>query len=228
MWLKAAVWIAKIIAAGLIVSFLSIWTTGYIVSSYVETLLKQYNMPLEVQPMAMSGVWGKLWGVEPVQKDDTEKTGTDEAGDDDKVAVDAFGDQPSNPPLTDIGVGGGTKAEGGTSGQSGESGTSTGTTEGTTEGSAQTDDDEAPSIDGSETAITTDDLNEMKGQLSDADKDQLFGLLMSKLPQEALQTISGYMENGLTDEELTQVQQLMAQYLDRDQYEQMMAILKKY
>ncbi|MCM3627654.1 hypothetical protein M3194_09775 [Paenibacillus glycanilyticus] len=225
MWLKAAVWIAKIVAAGLIVSFLSIWTTGYIVSSYVETLLKQYNMPLEVQPMAMSGVWGKLWGVEPTQTDDTEKTGTDESGDGDKVAVDAFAEQPSTPPLTDIGIGGGTKAEGGTSGQSEESG---GTSTGQAEGSGQTDDDEAPSIDGSETAITTEDLTDMKGQMSEADKDQLFGLLMSKLPQEAMQTISAYMENGLTDEELTQIQQLMAQYLDRDQYEQMLAILKKY
>lgn len=224
MWLKAAVWIAKIIAAGLIVSFLSIWTTGYIVNSYVQTLLKQYNLPLEVQPMALSGVWGKLWGAEPVQPEDSEKTGTDEAEGDDKVAVDAFSDQTSNPPLTDIGIGGGTKAEGGTSGQSGQSGASTGTTEDST----QPDDDDAPSIDGSETAITTEDLNEMKDQMSEADKDQLFGMLMSKLPQEAWQTISGYMENGLTDEEITQVEQLMAQHLDRDQYEQMMAILKKY
>ncbi|WP_435168082.1 hypothetical protein [Paenibacillus glycanilyticus] len=224
MWLKAAVWIAKIVAAGLIVSFLSIWTTGYIVSSYVETLLKQYNMPLEVQPMAMSGVWGKLWGAEePVQTEDNEKTGT-EGADGDKVAVDAFADQPSTAPLTDIGIGGGSKAESGTAGQSEEAGTSTGQTE----GSSQTDDDEAPSIDGTETAITTEDMNNMKSQMSEADKDQLFGLLMSKLPQEAMQTISGYMENGLTDEELTQIQQLMAQYLDRDQYEQMMAILKKY
>jgi hypothetical protein len=145
--------------------------------------------------------------------------------------VDAFSDQPSNPPLTDIGIGGGTKAEGSPSGQPDDSGTSTGTTEGTTDGdtgSVQTDDDEAPSIDGSETAITTEDMNAVKGQMSDADKDQLFGLLMSELPQQALQTISGYMENGLTDEELTQVEQLMAQYLDRDQYEQMMGILKKY
>ncbi|WP_336776251.1 hypothetical protein [Paenibacillus sp. MMO-58] len=224
MWLKAAVWIAKIVAAGLIVSFLSIWTTGYIVNSYVQTLLKQYNLPLEVQPMALSGVWGKLWGAEePVQTEDTEKTGTD-GTDGDKVAVDAFADQPSTAPLTDIGVGGGSKAESGTTGQSEEAGTSTGQTE----GSSQTDDDEAPSIDGTETAITTEDMNNMKGQMSEADKDQLFGLLMSKLPQEAMQTISGYMENGLTDEELTQIQQLMAQYLDRDQYEQMMAILKKY
>ncbi|GMK43813.1 hypothetical protein PghCCS26_09400 [Paenibacillus glycanilyticus] len=224
MWVKAAVWIAKIVAAGLIVSFLSIWTTGYIVNSYVQTLLKQYNLPLEVQPMALSGVWGKLWGAEePVQTEDTEKTGT-EGADGDKVAVDAFADQPSTAPLTDIGIGGGSKAESGTAGQSEEAGTSTGQTE----GSSQTDDDEAPSIDGTETAITTEDMNNMKGQMSEADKDQLFGLLMSKLPQEAMQTISGYMENGLTDEELTQIQQLMAQYLDRDQYEQMMAILKKY
>lgn len=59
-------WLAKIVAAGLIVSFLSIWTTGYIVTSYVETILKQFNLPLEVPPMAMSGVWGKLWGADPL------------------------------------------------------------------------------------------------------------------------------------------------------------------
>ncbi|GLX69688.1 hypothetical protein [Paenibacillus glycanilyticus] len=237
MYVKAAVWIAKIIAAGMIVSFLSIWTTGYIVNSYVETLVKQYNLPIDVQPMALSGVWGKLWGAEPAKGEDTEKTGTDDANGDDKVAVDAFAEQPSNAPLTDIGIGSGTKAETGTDNGTGQTegqtdgqtkGQTDGQTDGQSQGSAQTDDDDAPSIDGSETAITTENLNDMKGQMSEADKDQLFGLLMSKLPQEAWQTISGYMENGLTDEEITQVEQLMAQYLDRDQYEQMMAILKKY
>ncbi|MBW7457669.1 hypothetical protein K0U00_26865, partial [Paenibacillus sepulcri] len=63
MW-KMAGWLGRAVAAGLIISFLSIWTTGYVVNSYVETLLKQYNIPLEQTPFAMSGVWGGLWGAD--------------------------------------------------------------------------------------------------------------------------------------------------------------------
>lgn len=218
MW-KMTGWLGKTIAAGLIVSFLSIWTTGYIVNSYVETLLKQYNLPIEVQPMALSGVWGKLWGAESAATEEVKKPANAEevnsgsnGADEPPVAVDAFGEE-TEPPLTDIGVGSGSKADAII--ESGEEDT-------------QVEEGQIPPIDGTETAITTEDLNEVKEQMSDADKEVLFGLLMSKLPQDAWQSISGFMENGLTDEELTSVQQLMAQHLDKDQYEQMMEILKKY
>ncbi|MUT67473.1 hypothetical protein [Paenibacillus sp. NEAU-GSW1] len=231
MW-KMTGWLAKTVAAGLIISFLSIWTTGYIVNSYVETLLKQYNLPLEVQPMALSGVWGKLWGANstPTQKEQPSGSEKIDNGsgqkDESPVAVDAFRDE-SLPPLTDVGIGSGSKAEGGTAGE--EAGGVPDAAGGQTEGAVDAaEGDEAPALDGSETAMTTDDLAEVKEQMSDADKEELFGLLMSKLPQEAWQSISSYMENGLTEEELNAVQQLMAQYLDKDQYERMMNILKKY
>ncbi|MCF2939918.1 hypothetical protein L1N85_15990 [Paenibacillus alkaliterrae] len=214
--LKKIGWLSKLVAAGLILSFLSIWTTGYIVTSYVETLLKQFNLPLEVPPMAMSGVWGKLWGADPLMTTDLvdkEITPQTDAGGDDygepPVAVDAFG-QESDLPITDIGAGGGTQANGGAAPGA----------EATEEGTA--------GIDGTETAITTDDLTEVKDQMSDEDKEVLFGLLMSKLPQESWQTISQYVENGLTEQELTSIQQIMAQHLDKAEYEQMMDILKKY
>ncbi|MOA63055.1 hypothetical protein D3C78_1886510 [compost metagenome] len=64
--------------------------------------------------------------------------------------------------------------------------------------------------------------------MSQADKDQIFSLLMLKLPQEALQSISFLMEEGLTEAELIQIQQLLAQYLDTEEYDSMMEILKKY
>ncbi|WP_155986046.1 hypothetical protein [Paenibacillus gorillae] len=233
MW-KMTGWLAKTVAAGLIISFLSIWTTGYIVNSYVETLLKQYNLPLEVQPMALSGVWGKLWGAGPAAPAGQKQPADSEAIDggdgsgkgkgDSPVAIDAFGrEEPESetPPLTDIGIGGGSKAEGGAAGESGAGGMGTGQTEGKVEAG------EEP-VDGTETAVTTEDLNQVKEQMSEADKDELFGLLMSKLPQDAWQTISGYMESGLTEQELTAVQQIMAQHLDTEQYERMMNILKKY
>jgi hypothetical protein len=228
--LKRIGWLGKLVAAGLILSFLSIWTTGYIVTSYVETLLKQFNLPLEVPPMAMTGVWGKLWGADPLVTTDTagkeetppihdetqgskEETPDSQAGTNEQseppASVDAFGEA-TDPPLTDIGIGGGTQAGGGAAVDGGE----------VQEGTAGRDD--------TETAMTTDDLTEVKEQMSDTDKEELFGLLMTKLPQESWQTISQYIENGLTEQELTAIQQIMAQHLDKTEYGQMMDILKKY
>ncbi|RAP74248.1 hypothetical protein [Paenibacillus montanisoli] len=221
MW-KMTGWLAKTIAAGLLISFLSIWTTGYIVNSYVETLLKQFNVPLDEKPFALNGVWGGLWGVDPVVKEkgdansgsaNTENKesadketdasgGKDAAANDTKSegngpeAVDAFGDLPSGE-LSDIGGGTGPKGNSG----------------------AVSSDDEV--------AMSTEELNAAKSQISDADKEQLFKE-MSKLPQEAWQKISTLMEEGLTDSEMTQVQQLLAQHLDRAEYDKMLTILSKY
>ncbi|WP_419875909.1 hypothetical protein [Candidatus Pristimantibacillus sp. PTI5] len=241
--LKRFGWLAKLVASGLILSFLCIWTTGYIVTSYVETILKQFNLPLEVPPMAMSGVWGKLWGADPLVttdtagKEDTKttdekapQTNANESGQDDPPAsVDAFS-QASDPPLTDIGIGGGTQAG------SGAAPEGTGNVEEGTAGAEGAGNAEegtagaegAEGVEGTETAMTTEELTEVKEQMSDADKDELFGLLMSKLPQESWQTISQYIENGLTEQELTAIQQIMAQHLDKTEYTQMMDILKKY
>lgn len=213
-------WLAKTIAAGLILSFLSVWTTGYIVTSYVDTILKQYNLPLEVPPMAMAGVWGKLWGSNPPMTEEdpgvnggtTSQTGSlseETAGQasDEPDSVDAFGEI-DNPPLTDIGGGSGSEAGGSPAEPDSDSG--------------------GGEIDGTETAVTTDEMTEVKEQMTDHDKEALFGLLMSKLPQESWQAISEYVEEGLTEQELTDIQQIMAQYLDKAEYEQMMDILKKY
>ncbi|SDW99895.1 hypothetical protein [Paenibacillus sp. CF384] len=219
MW-KMTGWLAKTIAAGLLISFLSIWTTGYIVNSYVETLLKQFNVPLEQKPFALNGVWGGLWGADPVvkqkgntvdtdssskDKDADAKTGSSADKNDDSTStdsdspasVDAFEQTPSGE-LSDIGGGTGTKAGSGVASKS---------------------DDEV--------AMSTDEINAAKSQISDSDKEKLFDTL-TKLPQDAWQNISKLMEDGLTDGEMTQVQQLMAQYLDRTEYDAMLAILSKY
>lgn len=217
---RGIAWLAKLIAAGLILSFLSIWTTGYIVTSYVDSLLKQFQLPLDVPPMAMSGVWGKLWGADPLLTSDIADSGANPAGDDQQAqgerqdeadeAVDAFGPI-EDPPLTDIGMGKGTQA-GSEAGTLGDSGVEEGAT----------------GIDGTEVAITTDDITLTKEQMSDEDKSQLFALLIDKLPQESWQEISEYVENGLTEQELTNIQQIMAMHLDKAEYEQIMEILKKY
>lgn len=234
--LRGLAWIAKLVAAGLIISFLSIWTTGYVVTSYVESVLKQYELPIDVPPMAMSGVWGRLWGSEPLLTDEPNATAGGDVGELDESnedtveapdAEEALGES-EEPPLTDVGVGKGSGAAGGSvapgsgtdgdnvvGGAGGQQGTG-GTIEGT------------GGIDDTETALTTDELTETKDKMSEEDKMKLFELLMTKLPQESLQQISAYMEEGLTEQEIINIEQIMAQYLDTQEYESMMSILKKY
>jgi hypothetical protein len=257
MMFKWTGWLVKTLAAGVIISFLSVWTTGYIVNSYVETLLKQYNIPLSSKPFALSGVWGELWGADPEVKPnesassgtggrsgnasgDAQTGGQQEAGDstarasetdtpdgNDKnstpnasgdadtgsketppVAVDAFGDLPDGS-LTDVGGGAGPQANSGAaSGQSGSSAAGEASKDGI--------------------AMSTEEMNAAKNKMSDADKQALFDVMMKKLPQDAWQKISAWIEDGLTNEEMTEVQQLIAQYLDRDEYDKMLEILKKY
>lgn len=228
---KIAGWLAKTVAAAILISFLSIWTTGYVVNSYVETLLKQFNIPLEEKPFALSGVWGELWGADPAVKSKgntaadsgtSSNSGTDQTqsasgndGKDKRDSVDAFSQQPSGE-LSDIGGGTGPK------------GNSSATSTDTNTDHAQTQPHESADASQDEVAMTTDQLNEAKSQISEADKEKLFSVMMQKLPQEAWQTISKLMEDGLTDSEMTQVQQLMAQHLDRNEYDEMLSILSKY
>ncbi|WP_308636963.1 hypothetical protein [Paenibacillus silvisoli] len=232
MW-KMTGWLGKTIAAALLISFLSIWTTGYIVNSYVETLLKQFNVPLEQKPFALSGVWGGLWGVDPAVKEKAEANGSESTKtktttDKDSAKTDASGSNSDGDKKesasSDTGAGSGGKEPesvdafgdlpsgelsdiGGGTGPKGNSGAVSG-------------DDEV--------AMSTEELNAAKSQISDADKEQLFEVMMTKLPQEAWQKISTLMEEGLTDSEMTQVQQLLAQHLDREEYDKMLTILSKY
>ncbi|MFC4100736.1 hypothetical protein [Paenibacillus xanthanilyticus] len=265
MILKMVSWLGKTVAAGLIISFLSIWTTGYVVNSYVETLLKQFNIPLEMKPIAMDGVWGALWGADPEVKSDAgslaaqadqdeggsaEEGGPSKDGDKDAsastrteassgssgseeaigsgtadtegvgsegdpggetsgepLAVDAYGELPDGI-VTDVGGGTGTKANSGATSE--DSGTAL-------------DDAQEGGV-----AMTTEEMSEAKNRISAEDKNELFDVMMKKLPQEAWQSISTMMENGLTEQEMTDVEQLFAQHLNREEYDRMTEILSKY
>ena len=224
MW-KMFGWLGRTVAAALIVSFLAIWTSGYIVTSYVETLIKQYNLPLETQPFAMSGLWGKLWGAENIETPDgaaaaesasgegrsTEKSdgstteiidGNDGkaagAGEEGKSAAEEADDSAiDSAPVTGIGAGLGPETQ---------------SAQGTT----------------GETVLTPDEIAEKKELMSEEDRGKLFALLVSRLPQEEWQTISVYVEDGLTGTEMTNVQQIVAKYLNQAEYDEMMDILSKY
>ncbi|RXZ83839.1 hypothetical protein EBB07_05535 [Paenibacillaceae bacterium] len=299
--LKMVEWLGKIIAAGLIISFLSIWTTGYIVNSYVESLLKQYELPLEVQPFALSGLWGKMWGADPMVAavDGADATVDDGASDGEHLQASANageprdgqgqgatgqngggvtgqnnqgssgqaengqgvdglgagapdGDEPggasganergatetgtddaelddleTQPPHSTVtGSGSGAKAESGASGVP-----SSGVNDGQAGGSGTPgpgDDEAAVPVWNSKDALTTEELSDVKNQMDAEDRQKLFQLLVSKLPSEGWQRLSVLMEDGLTEEELREAEQIMAKHLSTEEYDQLMEILKKY
>jgi len=253
MW-KMFGWLGRTVAAGLIVSFLAIWTTGYIVNSYVETLLKQYNLPIETKPMALSGIWGTLWGVDAAKEtsitadappEETSEPESDQAAEDafteTEDAADAA-DSPDGGVGADADAGTGTDAaadpEAGGSADADETDGAAAEQDGQAAGTADPADTEetgsgtGPETHGGaqqgETVITTDDLAAARDQMSEEDRNKLFAILVSKLPQEEWQTISTYVESGLTETELTNVQQIVAKYLNRDEYDELMEILSKY
>ncbi|GGE00367.1 hypothetical protein GCM10010911_69130 [Paenibacillus nasutitermitis] len=271
MW-KMAGWLGRTVAAGLIVSFLSIWTTGYVVNSYVETLLKQYGIPLEQTPFAMSGVWGGLWGADQDPKKTT-ASGNQSPDNDNPVGTGKNGDPSANGSGASSDSGSGTDEGSDTGGvaETGNSSSNAGAGDNAGSGSQSEADNEAGSSQGEEEtplavdafgsepgalsdigggtgpkgnsgassgqtgeaekeglAMTTDQLNAAKNSLSDADKQELFNVIMKKLPTDSWQRISALIEGGLTSEEMTELQQLIAQNLDRTEYDRMMDILKKY
>ncbi|MBG9794401.1 spore coat protein [Paenibacillus dendritiformis] len=74
--------------------------------------------------------------------------------------------------------------------------------------------------------ISPDALSRNKEEIPASDKEQLFATLMKKLPQEEMQRLSTLMEDGLTAAELTEAEQILAKYLNDEEYGQMLEWLK--
>lgn len=270
MW-KMFDWLWKAAAAALLASFLAIWTTGYIVNSYVEALLEEYEIPLEKPPFALSGLWGRLWGVDAAGEDprdglaaDREPIGGfedarrdaggeggptgpgagrpdgsgDRGGSGSESAVpDPAGGLSGGGGMTDVaggpdeaaglppGDGGEDGAESGDGGEAGE-GAPSGATEETGYGTGPEARSGAGASGGA--IVSTEDLLEAKSRLTDDERNRLFAILVGKVPQEEWQRISEFTEGGLTADELLQVQQIVATYLDREEYDELMGILNKF
>lgn len=260
MW-KWLTWAARIAATALLLSFLSIWTTGYIVNSYMETLLKQLNLPLETQPFALSGVWGKLWGASPAPGGQAGES-KDEDG---MPNLPGRGGQPgasgaNEPPAGRSGWG---SAESPVDGQSGKDdagsqvdGQNAPHAESPAGGQGVPGSGESPSGGGGASSDGAGDrADEPEGTPSPADGDsegsaaggpdgavpvfggqgdapvmsdeqrQAVNAIMSKLNGEQLSALSGYLEDGLTPDELTAVQELIKPSLTDTEYARILEAL---
>lgn len=283
MMMRIVWWIGKWALAALVVSLLSVWTTAYIVNSYVGSFIKQYNLPVEPPKLALSGVWGSLWGSPAASAKQPSETAEGGAGAASKEASGGSQSGSTGGQRSDAGGADGADeavkgqasagesaleahsgADGATNEESGEgrpgaesaggseaqaageeepplsiefgAGSGTKANSGATaaDGASSSRGDGVPGVGEQELGgsdplvLSADELVQTKGQISAEDKQKMFAIIAERLPQQAWQTISVYMEDGLTESELQDIQQIVAQHLNDEEYQSLMEILKKY
>lgn len=201
-WLK---WCGKMVITVVLVSTLTLLTTGLIVQSYVTSLLAEFNIAWEGQPAGLTSIFKSAVGLNTGsrseanhQKEETISEHNTSAGQDNTSSTDS-----SNHKETDA---------------AGNSGIDTENNE-SDEGAIGTENAEDPLV------MSPEDMVAFKDTIPDEEKTEVFDLLMKKIPTNEMQNISSAMEGGITEQELQDMEQVIAKYLTEEEYKQLMAIL---
>ncbi|MGG4217192.1 hypothetical protein ABEW32_03050 [Paenibacillus jamilae] len=212
-------WLLKKGMTVVLVSALTLAVTGVVVNAYVQSLLRQFNIQLDQQP-----IWGLGWLNGSTGANKSTETGKSKTTGSDSGSA--------TPPDHALPVMGQDLEESGS--KIGSAPNDKGSQEGST--SARTPGSESQqaggtatpetSIEGHDLVITPDHLTEKKNNLPADQKQEIFTILMSKLPPEEMQKISAAMEGGLTEQELQDIQQVLAKYLTKEEYNKLMGMLK--
>ncbi|HEY2491553.1 MAG TPA: hypothetical protein VGI33_01250 [Paenibacillus sp.] len=211
--MKFMQWLLKIALTVTLVSALTVFTTGMVVNTYLESILAKFNIELEGQTFTWGGMLQGMLGMntekkntdtdlkveEPttVNKDDNKMQGTKSEGDSEETGEKA--------PIDALPVMGQSQSE-------------------TTEPAEQNKVDQ-PEND-QLVIVTPDDVVRKKDNLPASEKEEIFNILMTKLPQQEVQDISSAMEDGLTEQELISIEKTLSKYLSQEEYDKLMALLK--
>ncbi|WP_342416114.1 hypothetical protein NST83_25320 [Paenibacillus sp. FSL R10-2782] len=216
-------WLLKKGMTVVLVSALTLAVTGVVVNAYVQSLLRQFNIQLDHQP-----IWGLGWL--------NGSSGTDKSTDTGKNKATGGSSESVTPPDDALSVmgqgldesGRGTGTSGATNGKTPQEGgsSSAGATGGVSRQQAEGAATPETSIEGHDLVITPDHLTKKKNSLPAGQKQEIFAILMNKLPPEEMQKISAAMEGGLTEQELQDIQQVLAKYLTKEEYNKLMGMLK--
>ncbi|QMV42146.1 hypothetical protein [Cohnella cholangitidis] len=211
-------WVIRMGATALLLSFLCIWTTGYIVNSYMESVIKQLDLPLDIQPIALSGVWGTLWGADKTPKKEEQAEAS-------KPPIEQHTPDPSQSQSNGV--------------QNSESPSNEISEEGGQDIHPDDDQAVAPEVDASPSPGPEPDSNGGEegtvpafngeaaiGQLTDSERRELYAMVVSKLSQEQLKQLSDSLQGGLSPEELTAVEGMLKASLSEQEYSQMMELLQ--
>ncbi|GKS14511.1 hypothetical protein YDYSY3_55110 [Paenibacillus chitinolyticus] len=228
-------------AGAVVMSFLSIFTTYVIVTTMVDEVLKQFQLPPIGNKLSFSQITGKLgeqFGIGAVGKGGSVNDRVE------RIAASSSKPSPSPSPTPSAAPGGAEKPVTGSLDGSGMPSPSSSPVQGGVsspepsgmpdavavmgelkEGQASRDPKDAQKRD---VVMSTDDFSKKKDALSSGDKQKIFSILVAKLPAEEVQKLSAMVEDGITAEELKEVDSKLKKYLNSTEYEQLSGILKKY
>lgn len=79
---------------------------------------------------------------------------------------------------------------------------------------------------GGKVVVSGEEFTKKKEQLSNEDKNQIFKLLLTRVPQGEIQHISSMMEDGITASELSEIEKILKNYLKPEEYSQLLGMIK--
>jgi hypothetical protein len=212
--MRLLLWIGKWLAAAVLISTITVMTAWYSVNAYVESLLRYFNLDpaqISVSITDMLAQASKDWKAANSRIGQYPREdgflGGEESG---KRIADADQDAGDERNLEEDGA-----------------------------ASEAASPDDAVAVwgriseaqeaggQGGEMVLTLEQFDQVKNEISNEDKIRIFAIV-SKLPQESIQELSLYMENGVTQEELVSIQQMLENFLTKEQFDELMQIMKKY
>lgn len=212
-WFGWAKWALRVLATSILLSFLCIWTTGYIVNSYMESVVKELDLPLEVKPFALSGVWGKLWGADSPEKQAGAETSPPPS------TEEAVGTTPTPSPQETQAVDEGEPGAGQPSETTGAEASATPT---------PSEDAGVSTLEPGESIPVTGEAGQDDGlqPLTDEERQMLYATVVSKLDASQLQLLSEALDGNATPEKLNQLKAMLQGALTASEYAQMMEVLQ--
>lgn len=190
-------------------SGLSMLTTAYVVNTYIQSVLAGFDIKVDGPEPGMLGFVKSLTGMGSSSgSSSTDTKDTIKEADSSKV-----------------------DGEKGTGGEPPASDTGDSVDETVPEdalpvmGQAAAGEEQSDRALNQELVMTPGALNDLKENLPADEKSNIFNILMNKLPQEEMLKISSAMEGGLTESEVKELQEIIARYVDEDEYESLMKML---
>lgn len=204
--MKMIGWLSKLIITAILLSTMSVMTTIYIVDQYVKTVLERFQLTdVERPPLRIGGLLQQtspsLGNEAKNEADAVEVTEKDTAAAQ-QQSQDRLEQQRQQDPQAVL------------------------------PSEEQNMTEATPvfgsSIQSNSLVMTPDEFNEKRKNLSDEDKMMIFSIMMNKLPQAELQKLSEWLEDGITEEELTQVEEVINAYLEQADIDKLLSILNRY
>ncbi|UJF33337.1 hypothetical protein [Paenibacillus hexagrammi] len=189
-------WLGKLVVSTVLITSISVITTSLIVNLYVQEIFRQFQIPALGKKIQISEIAARLGEELNIVKPRDEGKQTAEGPSQSPTASpDAAVAVAPSPSVTPAGP------------EPDSSKAAQGPADGVEEesvpvmGRIQND---------SDLVISTEDFAKKKEQLTSEDKMEIFSLVVAKLPQNEVQHLSVLLEDGITSEELKEVDQTLS------------------